>query len=168
MSPEKPEKLVKDIMRPLDQYEQVHFNAPVVEAVKGINKALRQQRPLCLVVIDEENNKNSVIKGFVTKSELVFGLSSHFLKGSKTSGPIFWEGQFEVEYLEGIQKKVKDIMIPIEGFVHDSEMIMESIFLLNKHRVEFLPVIRKDDVVGIIHLEDILKEISTMVLKRTG
>jgi len=157
------EKLAKDLMHPLDQYAYIRCDALVLDAVKQISEAMRNHKPLCLLVIDEDPPNNNIIKGFVTKSSLVFGLSSHFLKGSKTSGPIFWEGQFEEEFLEGIRKKVEDIMIPIKGFVNDSEMIMESIFLLNKYQTDFLPVIHQDDVVGIIHLEDILREVSRMV-----
>jgi len=157
------EKLVKDLMHPLDQYHHIPSDAPILEALKQIMKAMGKHKPICLVVVDKEKKRHDLIKGFITQSELVFGLSSHFLKGSKTSGPIFWEGQFEAECLEGIEKKVEDIMIPIKGFVRDSEMIMESIFLLNKHQVDFLPVVRQDDVVGILHLEDILKEIGAVV-----
>jgi CBS domain-containing protein len=42
---------------------------------------------------------------------------------------------------------------------------MEAVFLLNKYQVDFLPVVKKEDVVGMIHLEDIMREISRIVLK---
>ena len=160
------EKLAKDFMHPLCQYYHVTCDAPVLEALNWINEAMRNKKPRCLVVVDEENSSNPVVRGFVTPAELVFGLSSRFLKGARTSGPIFWEGQFEVECVEGIGQMIKDIMSPIKGFIRDSEMIMESIFLLNKYQADFLPVVHHDDVVGIVHLEDILKEISRIVSRK--
>jgi len=156
------EKLAKDLMHSLDHYPNISADAPILEALKQIMGAMDKKKPLLLVVVgkaDGDNNSHEVIKGFITHSDLVFGLASHFLKGSQTSGPIFWEGQFEMECLAGIDHKVEDIMSPIKSFVHDSEMIMESIFLLNKHHADFLPVVRQDSIVGILHLVDILKEI---------
>ena len=44
-------------------------------------------------------------------------------------------------------------------------MLMEALFLLDKYQVNFLPVVNKEDVVGMIHLEDILQEISEIVLR---
>ena len=69
------EKLVKDLMHPLDQYYHVKYEAPVLEAFKWINQAMHNRKPQCLVVVDRETSKKGVIKGFVTPSKLVFGLS---------------------------------------------------------------------------------------------
>jgi predicted transcriptional regulator len=106
-----------------------------------------------------------VIKGFITAAELVFGLSAHFLKGAEKSGPIFWEGQLEEACQEEKKTHVSEIMIPIKGCIQDTEMLMEAVFLFNKYQVSFLPVVNQVDVVGIIHIEDILEEITRILLK---
>ncbi len=152
-------------MRPLDQYSYVKEDETVQEALRLADKARDKGKPLCLIVVGEEPVEKEVIKGFVTAAELVFGLAAHFLKGAQKSGPIFWEGQLEAEYQEGVKRRVGEIMVPIKACARESEMLMEAVFLLNKHQVDFLPVISEDDVVGMIHLEDLLKEISKMVLK---
>ena len=55
-------------------------------------------------------------------------------------------------------------MSPIRAYVRDSEMLMEAVFLLHKYEQDFLLAINKEDeVVGIIHLDEILKEISRIV-----
>ena len=56
-------------------------------------------------------------------------------------------------------------MLPIKTYVRGSEMLMEAVFLLDKYRTDFLPVVKKDEVVGIIHLDDILEEIYGIILK---
>lgn len=159
------EKVVKDFMRALDRYYYVKEQETVQEAVQLMEKASEEGKPLCLIVVGGEPLKKEVVKGFVTAPELVFGLAAHFLKGAQTSGPIFWEGQLEAECHEGMKKRVGEIMVPIKACARETEMLMEAVFLLNKYQVDFLPVVNEDDVVGMIHLEDILKEISRIVLK---
>jgi len=159
------ERIVKDFMRPLDQYHSVKETEPVREGVRLLSKAKEKGHPPCLLVVGEKPSEKEIIKGFVSPSELVFGLVAHFLKGAEKSGPIFWEGQLEAECLEGAKKSVGEIMVPIKTCVRDDEMLMEALFLLDKYHVDFLPVVNKEDVVGMIHLEDILQEISRIVLR---
>ena len=100
----------------------------------------------------------------MTPRELVFGLMARFLKGAEKSGPIFWEGQFESECRDGMDKRVGEIMSPIRAYVRDSEMLMEAVFLLHKYEQDFLLVINKEEeVIGSIHLDEILRQISTIV-----
>ncbi len=152
-------------MRPLGRYHYVKEDDTALEALRLMDKAKGKGKPPCLIVVGGEPSEKEVIKGFVTAAGLVFGLAAHFLKGAQKSGPIFWEGQLEAECLEGTKKRVGEIMVPIKACARETEMLMEAVFLLNKYQVDFLPVVNEDDVVGIIHLEDLLKEISKMVLK---
>ncbi|MEW5722734.1 MAG: CBS domain-containing protein, partial [Thermodesulfobacteriota bacterium] len=84
--------------------------------------------------------------------------------GAEASGPVFWEGQFETECREGSAKRVSEIMGPFRGCAREDEMLMEAVFLFNKYQVKFLPVINREDVTGMIHLEDIEEEMSRVVL----
>jgi len=157
------EKVVKDFMRPLGQFHCVKEEETVGDAVHLVGKAREEGKPQCLLVVGGKPSEKEIIKGFVTPSELVFGITDHFLKGAVRSGPIFWEGQLEAECLQGIKKLVGEIMIPIKTCVREAEMLMEALFLLNKYQLCFLPVVNKEDVVGMIHLEDILQEIARIV-----
>jgi len=160
------EKLVKDFMRPLDQCYHVKEDDTVQEALRLMDKARKEVGRLCLIVVGEGSSEKEIIKGFVTPRELVFGLATRFLKGAEKSGPIFWEGQFEAECRDGMNKRVGEIMSPIRAYVRDTEMLMEAVFLLHKYEQDFLPAIDKAEVVvGTIHLDEILKEISRIVLK---
>ena len=77
-----------------------------------MDKARKEVGRLCLIVVGEGSSEKEIIKGFVTPRELVFGLATRFLKGAEKSGPIFWEGQFEVECRDGVNKRVREIMSP--------------------------------------------------------
>jgi CBS domain-containing protein len=161
------EELVKDYVRPLDQFYYVKEEETVLEAVRFMDKARKKGKSLCLIVVEEGPRKKEVIKGFVTPRELVFGLTTRFLRGAAKSGPIFWEGQFEAECLDGMNKRVREIMSPIRACVRESEMLMEAVFLLHRYEQDFLLAINKEEeVVGIIHLDEISKEISRIVLRR--
>ncbi|MBW2167522.1 MAG: CBS domain-containing protein [Deltaproteobacteria bacterium] len=116
----------------------------------------------------EEQYEKRFIKGFVTPSELVFGLSAHFLKGAQKSGPVFWEGQLEAECMEGLKKRVREIMVPVVACVRESNMLMEAVFLLNKYHIDFLPVVKRDDVVGMIHIHEISAYIAELALGIQG
>ena len=159
------EKLVMDLMRPLDQCYYVKEEETVREALQFMDKAREAGKPLCLIVVEEGPPEKEIIKGFVTPRELVFGLTRRFLRGAEKSGPIFWEGQFEAECRDGMNKRVKEIMSPIKAYARETEMLMEAVFLLHKYQEDFLPAMRKEEVVGMIYLEDILRDIFKVVLE---
>jgi CBS domain-containing protein len=124
-----------------------------------LNRAIKDKRPPCLLVVEQEAKGGETIKGFVTPEGVIFGLATRFLKGAGKSGPIFWEGQLTAEYLDGLNKNIGEIMVPIEAYIRENEMLMEAIFLLHKYRKDFLPVTNKEEMIGTIHINDILKEI---------
>jgi CBS domain-containing protein len=158
------EKLVKDFMRSLDHYSYIKEDETVKEAMRLMDKARKEGTHPCLFVVGEEQYEKQFIKGFVTPSELVFGLSAHFLKGAQKSGPVFWEGQLEAECMEGLNKSVREIMVPVVACVRETNMLMEAVFLLNKYRIDFLPVVKRDDVVGMIHIHEISAYIAELAL----
>jgi hypothetical protein len=158
------DKIINNYMRPLDKYCYIDEEDDIQKALVLMDRIRKESKPLCLVVLGAGHSERE-IKGFLTPSELVFGLLSHFLKGVQRSGPIFWEGQFQTECLEGVNKRVKEIMLPIKAYLRGTELLMEAVFLLNKYKMDFLPVVNKDEVVGIIHLDDILEEIYSIILK---
>ena len=155
-------KLVKHVMRPLDQYLFIKEDETVQDAIRLMNQAKGEGRLPCLIVVGEEQGEKDVIKGFLTPREVLFGLTTRFLKGAEKSGPIFWEGQFEAECLEAMTRRVNEVMSPIRAYVRQTEMLMEAVFLLNKYEEDFLPAIGDDEVVGMLHIDDIVMYITTL------
>ncbi len=153
------ERLVTDLIRPLDQYFHVKEDDTVRDILRLMDKAMKEGRPLCLIVVEDRDPDKEMIKGFVTPREVVFGLATRFLKGAEKSGPILWEGQLEAECLDGLGRQVAEIMAPIKAYAREGEMLMEAIFLLHTCNEDLLPVASKEEVVGMIHLDDILREV---------
>ena len=155
-------------MRPLDRYRFVKEEETVREAVRFLDKARSEGKSQCLIVVGEEPSEKDVIKGFLTPREILFGLTTRFLKGAEQSGPIFWEGQFEAECHDAMKKRVGEVMAPIRAYVRETEMLMEAVFLMNKYQEDFLPAIGKEEVVGIIHVNDILSYVANLDNRANG
>lgn len=156
------ERFVRDLIRPLGQYLHVKDDDTIRDALRLLDEARRKKRPLCLVVIDHEDPEKEIIKGFVTPREVIFGLATRFLRGAEQSGPIFWEGQFRAECLDGFDKKIAEIMAPLKAYARENEMLMEAVFLLHTYNEDFLPVTSEEEVVGTIHMYDIFAEITKL------
>lgn len=159
------ERRVHDLMHPIEHYGQVREDERLQDAIRGLQNPPCIQGPVCLLVVGETPSGDSVITGFLTPANLVFGMAEHFLKGAETIGPIFWEGQLEEECRRAMRKPIREVMTPIRASIRDDEMLMEAIFLLNRHQVDFLPVVREQEVLGLIHLKDILSAITRIGLK---
>ncbi|MEE4356403.1 MAG: CBS domain-containing protein [Desulfococcaceae bacterium] len=149
------EKVVKDFMHPLGHYPYVSEKEPVKKVLKLLSNSKELHAPFIIVIRNGEDGHGTV-RGFISPPEVVFGIAEHFLKGAERIGPIFWEGQLQAECMESFNKKVKEIMTPFKTCINESEMILEAVFSFHKHQINSLPVVREKEVVGIIHLEDIL------------
>ena len=58
-------------------------------------------------------------------------------------------------------------MSPVSASIEEDEMLMEAIFLMNRHGVRLLPVTRNDEVTGVVHFEDVLQEILERSTRKT-
>jgi CBS domain-containing protein len=159
------QKLVKHVMRPLKRFRFVKEDETVREAMRLLDEAGREGKSPCLIVVGGEPSEKDVIKGFLTSREILFGLTTRFLSGAEKSGPIFWEGQFEAECFGAMNKQVGEVMAPIRAHVRETEMLMEAVFLLKKCQEDFLPAVGEGEVVGIIHIDDILTHITTLSVR---
>jgi len=158
------EKPIGTFMHPLDRYEVVRTDATILAAMQRMRRSLKNGGPSPLIVVSETPAGNETIQGFVTPEDLVFGIADPFLKGAERMGPIFFEGLLEAEYRQAEQKTVAEIMSPVSASIDEEEMLMEAIFLMNRHHVRLMPVTRNEEVTGVVHLEDIYRE----VLNRTA
>ena len=163
--PMSPKRIVKDLVRPLDRCFRVKEDVTLLESLRLLDQARRTKRPPCLIVIGIGEAEGEIIKGFVTPREVVYGLTARFLRAAEKSGPIFWEGQLEAECFDGFGKAIGEIMIPIGAYVREGEMLMEAVFLLYRNRTDFLPVANEGEVIGTIHIDDILNEIIGFTLE---
>lgn len=156
-------QLIENFMHPLNHYYAIRENENVGHALELISKAAETGKMPYLIVLGEDRHANEIITGFLSSRELVFGMADHFLKGARKIGPIFWEGLLETEVPEAVSKLVSEIMTPVSVCVSGSQDILEAIFLLNKYRVSFLPVVRCNEVIGVVHMDDIMNRLIHML-----
>ncbi|AQV00223.1 hypothetical protein B2D07_05185 [Desulfococcus multivorans] len=150
-------------MHPLHHYYAIQGDENVGDALHLIAKAASKGKMPCLLVIGKNRQARETVIGSLSSREIVFGIMGHFLKSAGKIGPILWEGRLETEMPTAASRRVADIMTPVSACIGGSQDIMEAVFLLNKHRATFLPVIRQQEVVGGIHLDDILNRFIQMV-----
>jgi CBS domain-containing protein len=134
--------------------------------MEKIHRSVERNGPAHLIVVSEAPAGNETIQGFITPEDLVFGIAGPFLKGAERTGPIFFEGLLEAEYRQAQKKTVAEIMSPVAASIDEAEMLMEAIFLLNRHGVRLLPVTRNGEVTGIVHMEDVFREVLARTTRR--
>ena len=157
------EKLVENFMHPLHHYSTIREDESVEYALELISNAAETGKMPHLIVIGKDRYANEIVTGFLSSREIVVGIADRFLKGAGKIGPIVWEGLLETEMPVAVSKRVSEIMAPLSVCVSGSQNILEAIFLLNKYRVSFLPVVRCKEVIGVIHMDDILHRLIQML-----
>ncbi|MGD8369311.1 MAG: CBS domain-containing protein [Desulfobacterales bacterium] len=153
------EKPIGQLMHHLLQYGVLLADATILDATEKMQQAMENKRPAHLIVVSDASAGNETILGFVTPEDLVFGIAGPFLQGAERTGAIFFEGLLEAKYRQAQERTVTEIMSPVSASIEEDEMIMEAIFLMNHHNVRLLPVTRNDEVTGIVHIEDVLREV---------
>ena len=151
-------------MRPLKHYGVLYVDATILTALEKMRRSVANNGPAHLIVVSDAAAGNETIKGFIAPEDLVFGIAGPFLKGAERAGAIFFEGLLEAEYRQSQEKTVGEIMSPVVTSIEEEETLMEAIFLMNRHGVLLLPVTRNGEVTGVVHIEDVFRE----VLERTS
>jgi len=147
---------IEHFMHPLHHYFSIREEAMVEAALSLHSSAVRAGKMPYLVVTGTDRHGRESVTGFLSSRELVFGIADHFLKGARKVGPIFWEGLLEAEMPAAVSRRVCEIMAPVPVCIGSTRDILEAVFAFNKHCVSCLPVLQHQEVIGILHLEDVL------------
>jgi CBS domain-containing protein len=153
------EKPIGQFMHPLSQYGVLYADETVLTATEKMRRSMEAGGPAHLIVVSDASTGSETILGFVTPDDLVFGIVGPFLQGAERTGPIFFEGLLEAAYRQAQEKTVAEIMSPVSASIEEDEMLMEAVFLMNHHGVRLLPVTCDAEVTGVVHLEDVLREV---------
>ena len=172
---------VKDLMVPLDEYATVSDKATLYEAVLALEKAqeeLDRTRYLYLhgaILVFDKNNK---IVGKISQLDILRALEPKYMEMGEPSSlsragfsPNFLKSMMEQYSLlsdslsEACSKaaniKIKDFMYtPSEGeYVAESASLNEAIHQLVMGHHQSLLVTRGEEIVGILRLTDVFKDI---------
>jgi CBS domain-containing protein len=169
---------VEDIMIPLDTYPHVPDRFTLAQSMVEMELAHidtlgRKSIPRFLIVF---NDKNQLV-GICRRRDLLRGLEPRFMQSEERSrtGPPY-DVEFDPNLLdfnpgsiiEGMkrraQRPVSDVMITDVVTIDYGESIMKAIYKIVHRNVTCLPVIRDNEVVGVVRTVELFHEIVKQVV----
>jgi Mg/Co/Ni transporter MgtE len=171
-------KTVKDVMIPLVDYPHIPFWFSVRQAIAMIKAAAAEPdaklEPRLVLVFDEKYQ----LLGSLGFKEMLMGIEPRFLRrpeaahvqGAKPSDldpllGLLWKDLFGRGSKEEANKPVKDVMTPIKVTVKADDPVVKAAYAMVQAGLEIVPVMEGNKVVGIARMDDVFKEITTVVLE---
>ncbi|MCK4486195.1 MAG: CBS domain-containing protein [Desulfobacterales bacterium] len=151
-----PEKRIKDLMLELGSLRRISPQTKVTEAVKMLDEKRQSRCPSFLLVVDEVE-KNEEILGMLSVNDILGHMEPS--TESMEELPIFWQGQFREECEAILERTTSEIMSPVTHVIHQSGTLMEALHLMNSGRIDWLPVVEGENVVGILFKENLFSEL---------
>lgn len=169
---------VKNIMVPLSEYSTISKDTALYEAVLALEETQKKadqdsEKHRTTLVIDQGGrvvgtlDQWDVIKGLEPKCRPIetlketsrFGFSPDFIKSMMEGYPL-WRTPLMDICKKADDIKVKDIMHSIsEGHVDEETTLDKAIHQLVNSNRQSLPVTRGNDIIGILRLSDVFKEV---------
>ncbi|MCD4721995.1 MAG: CBS domain-containing protein [Desulfobacula sp.] len=174
---------VKELMVPLSEYATVNEGATLSEALDALEKVQEQfdeskYRHRAILVCEKNTNKVigklsqlDVIRALEPKYEQFmeekstprtgyFGFSPQFMKGILEQYQLWYEPLKDISGKAGKQKVKKLMHTPTAGeYVKEDANLGEAIHQLIMGHHQSLLVTKGEDIVGILRLTDVFKEI---------
>ena len=176
--------MVRDLMVPLSGYATVSQDATLADAVKALKHAQKEfdqtrDRHRAILVSDE-NNK---IVGKLSQLDVIRSLEPKYVKfdnrkelsrfgfNKEYMDSLFKEHHLWEDSLENICEKAAKIIVktimyaPTEGeYVKDDATLGEAIHQLVMGRHQSLLVTKGKDIVGVLRLTDVFREIGNRII----
>ncbi len=169
---------VGEIMIPLDEYPHIPDQFTLGQAIMEMERAHievsgRRSLPRLLLVFD----KNNQFVGIIRRRDLLRGLEPKFLRAEPmTDGGRLFDVEVDPHLLdftpdsiiEGMQRRAmrpaRSVMITDVVTIDFDDHIMKAIYKIVRHDVTCLPVIKDNQVVGVVRTVELFREVARMVL----
>ena len=162
-------KKVKDFMIPLEDYPHIPYWFTLRQSMAIVREAAIKFEgsfePRAVLVFDEKYQ----LMGMLTLRDIIKGLEPKFAKdaGLVKADPslaVLMGDMFGPGMKEASQKPVSEVMSPIKVTVNGEDPITKALFLMIQENVGMMPVVLDKKVVGMVRMNELFKEISTVVL----
>jgi CBS domain-containing protein len=157
------EKIVKDLMIPLEDYPHIPYwftlNQAVIIVREAAIKFEGSFEPRAVLVFDEKYG----LLGILTLKDIVRGLEGDIL-GEPGGAALSWKDLVGPELKQQAQKPVSEVMSPFKVTVAGNDSLVKALSLMLRENVERIPVLEDNKVAGLIRLTDLFKEISGALL----
>ena len=171
------EKLIQDIMVPVEEYPCIPHTLTLGDAILEMTVQILRKKlisvPRVSLVFDEDF---SDLLGMLRRRDIMRGLEPRFLG----SGPLEYQRKlFDVEIdpnlselsydkiisrmRERAKRLVGEFMIPIKATIEYDDHIMKAIYEMVDQNTSLLPVLKDDNVVGVVRSVDVLGEIALFI-----
>ncbi len=171
------DKIVQDIMVPLEEYPCIPDTLTLRDAIREIQvQILRKNQaslPRMALVFDETLSE---LLGVLRRRDIMRGLEPRFL----VSGSLEYQRKLFTERIDPnlaelshdkmaahirarASRLVREFMIPIRATINYDDHIMKAISEMVDQNTSLLPVLRDEDVVGVVRSVDVLNEIALMI-----
>ena len=159
------EKIVKDLMIPLEDYPHIPYWFTLNQAVIIVREAAIKYEgsfePRAVLVFDEKYH----LLGMLTLKDIVRGLEGDIL-GGPGGAALSWKELVGEELQRQAQKQVSEVMSPFKVTVATNDSLAKALALMLQENVERIPVLEDNKVAGLIRLADVFKEISKTLLSK--
>ncbi|MBN1105974.1 MAG: CBS domain-containing protein, partial [Deltaproteobacteria bacterium] len=169
------EKVVEDIMIPVDDYTTVREHQRVKEAISALRETfspkvstsrIMETGHRSILVFDDQG----AVVGILAITDLLEAIMPGYLSAPKPStaqsiqySPMFWGGMFTREVQALSSKTVRDIMSPAPGTIDAAANLMEAAFAMVYEKERRLAAVKNRKVVGIVREQDLFFEIERIL-----
>ena len=172
------DRLIRDIMVPVEEYPcilETHTLRQAIEEMGNV-QILREKQaslPRTALVFDKRSGD---LLGMLRRRDIMRGLEPTFL----VSGVLKYPAKlFNVEIDPNLSelshdkiitrirhranRLVRDFMIPIKATVDYDDHIMKAIYEMVDQNTSLLPVLKGDDIAGVVRSVEVLNEIASFL-----
>ena len=171
------EKLVRDIMVPLEEYPCIPDTLTLCGAIREMSVQILRKKhatlPRMALVFDESLSE---LLGILRRRDIMRGLEPRFmLSGSLEYRRKLFNVEIDPNLAElshdkivaGIRKRaqhlVRNYMSPIKATINHDDHIMKAISEMVDQDTSLLPVIKDNSVVGVVRSVDLLGELAHII-----
>ncbi len=170
-------KKAEEIMIPLHQYPNIPKWFTIRQAIQLIQHSEivsngRKSLPRAVLVTDEDNK----IVGMIRRRDILRSLEPRGFFGRHVHHPeLFGAVQINLDLIEAVfdhfcsrcikqaEEKIEKYMVPIEHTVNHDDHIMKIIYLIDTTGVSMFPVVKNNEVIGVVRTVEVLNQIAKML-----
>jgi CBS domain-containing protein len=164
------ERIVEEVMVPLEAYTTVRSSQTVREAIGELKKSFASELTTSRIM---ETGHRSVlvfddagsVQGILAIRDLLEAIMPAYLNAPRPFtadsiqySPMFWKGMFTIEVKALAKKKMKDVMSPAPLTVDAASNLMEAAYKMVMNKERRLVVVKEGQVVGVIREQDLFFE----------
>ena len=173
-----PNKRVGEIMIPLEKYPHIQHKTTLLQAIEVMENSVidihdQKVLPRSLLIFNDKYQ----LMGMIRRRDILRGLEPEFL----AEKPLEYRKKLfdvkidpnlsELSY-DHMMKEVRDrAKLPVTQFmkridvtVDQEDHIFKAIYEMNSNRLNLLPVVKNNEVVGVVRTVDVFHEVAKLLL----